>query len=152
MAYIEWQDDYATGIKVIDGQHLRIIEYINGLDDARHSGNQEAVAETLANLVDYTLSHFAFEESLMQDVGYAAFSVHVQTHDSFRERIAGYQSAFRDGQDVTEELLELLGVWLFEHIAKDDQSYVPAVKVRFPELTQSADSGWLRQKIAKFFG
>ncbi len=36
MTYIEWTDEFATGISVIDGQHKRIIHYINQLTDAQN--------------------------------------------------------------------------------------------------------------------
>jgi len=151
MAYIDWKEEYATGIKVIDGQHKRIVHYMNQLDDARKQGQDGAVKEVLDNLVDYTLSHFAFEESLMEDAGYPSAVVHAQTHESFRVMIREYQADFAKGVDVTNKLLELLGVWLIEHIAQDDNSYVPFVRNRFPELGVAADAGWLKQKIRKFF-
>ncbi len=91
MSYIIWSDDLATGINVIDSQHKRIIHYINQLTDAKSLDAPDIVGDVLMELVDYTLSHFAFEESLMDDAGYNAAAIHKRTHDAFREKIQDYQ-------------------------------------------------------------
>ena len=36
MAYLDWKDELNTGIRVIDGQHRRIVDYINQLHDIVH--------------------------------------------------------------------------------------------------------------------
>lgn len=67
---ILWTDDLNTGIDVIDRQHRRIVDYINDLELAKAKQDREAVGKVLDELVDYTLSHFAFEESLQEEAGY----------------------------------------------------------------------------------
>ena len=117
MAYIIWTDDFATGINVIDSQHKRIVHYINQLTDAQSLNEPELVTEVLINLIDYTLSHFAFEESLMEDAGYDAVATHKQSHNAFREKINNYQERHKKGEDISGELFQLLNIWLMEHIA-----------------------------------
>lgn len=151
MSYIQWSDELATGIGVIDSQHKRIIHYINQLEDARALNEPVLVSEVLIHLTDYTLSHFAFEESLMEDVGYVAASVHAKTHDSFREKISAYNRRHKDGEDVSEELSKLLNVWLIEHIANDDSSYAPYVLKNTPGINSAKKSGWLTRKLHTFF-
>jgi len=151
MAYIEWKDDYATGINVIDGQHKRIIHYINQLGDAQNLNEPELIGEVLLNLIDYTLSHFAFEESLMEDAAYDAANIHIKTHDAFRDKIAAYKKRHEAGEDITNELYELLNIWLVNHIKDDDGSYVPVVKSNIPEINGPEKQGWLKSKIQGFF-
>ena len=117
MAYIIWTDDFSTGINVIDSQHKRIIHYINQLTDAQNLKEPELLSEVLVNLIDYTFSHFAFEESLMEEAGYNAVAIHKQTHNAFREKINKYQDRHKQGEDISEELFQLLNVWLMSHIA-----------------------------------
>jgi len=64
--HIEWTEDLNTGIQVIDSQHHRIVQYINKLYDIQNTHDRKQVEQVLDELVDYTLSHFAFEESLME--------------------------------------------------------------------------------------
>ena len=151
MSYIQWSDELATGIGVIDSQHKRIIHYINQLEDARALNDTELVREVLIHLTDYTLSHFAFEESLMEDAGYVGADIHAKTHDSFRDRINEYNKRFNAGEDVSEELSKLLNVWLIEHIASDDSSYTPSVLKNIPGINSEEKKGWLSSKLHTFF-
>lgn len=69
MALLVWQDDLNIGIDVIDQQHRRIIEMLNHLHVAQASMQRAAVGEVIDEVVDYTMSHFAFEEELMEEAG-----------------------------------------------------------------------------------
>lgn len=151
MGYIIWTDDLATGINVIDSQHKRIVHYINQLTDAKDLDAPEIVGGVLAELIDYTLSHFAFEESLMEDAKYSAAAIHKRTHDAFREKIEKYQQRHQSGEDVSEELFQLLNIWLMNHIAEDDDSYVPSVKENITGINTSEKSGWIKTKVQQFF-
>ena len=67
---IKWTNDLNTEIDVIDKQHRRIVDYINDLESAHGKQDRELVRQVLDDLVDYTMSHFAFEENL-QEIGRA---------------------------------------------------------------------------------
>ena len=60
---IMWSPDLDTGIEVIDRQHQRIVEYINQLELTKNHHDRNVMKQVLDDLVDYTQSHFAFEES-----------------------------------------------------------------------------------------
>lgn len=113
---ITWQDDLDTGIDVIDQQHRRIVAMINQLAN----GAPEAAGEVIADLLDYTQSHFAFEEELMAVAGYPLTDAHRRIHDMFARRVLRYQERHRAGEDVVDELRDLLSTWLFNHIRNDD--------------------------------
>ncbi|VAW57888.1 Hemerythrin domain protein [hydrothermal vent metagenome] len=151
MSYIEWTDDFSTGIKVIDAQHKRIIHYINQLTDAQKFNEPELVGEVLLNLTDYTLSHFAFEESLMEDAQYDAISIHKKTHDSFRNKIISYQTRYHAGENISDELFQILNIWLINHIADDDNNYAPVVRKNIPNINTTDKDDWLKKKIRHFF-
>ena len=129
MAKLVWSADLDTGISVIDKQHKVIVDYINRLDDSRSSGyRKEAVAKVIDELVDYTVSHFAFEESMQEEAKYPFLKAHKRVHDLFVKRVAEYQERFRLGEDISEELHNLMFNWLFSHIQHDDADYVASVK------------------------
>lgn len=151
MAYIVWTDDFSTGIDVIDGQHKRIIDYINQLTDAQSLKDPELTGEVLINLIDYTFSHFAFEESLMDEAGYLAANIHKQTHEGFREKIKQFQQKYNEGVDVTNDLTKLLNTWLMNHIAEDDNNYAPVVKEVFKYLYLSVDTAFLYTSSQNWF-
>ena len=61
---ISWRPDLNTGIDVIDELHMRIVDYINQLEAAHEQQDRHRVGQVLDDCIDYTLSHFAFEERL----------------------------------------------------------------------------------------
>ncbi|MFP8777902.1 bacteriohemerythrin [Hydrogenophaga sp. RWCD_12] len=129
MTHLNWTTDLETGIREIDGQHKRIVEYINQLYDARDHHDRAAVGAVIDEMVDYTLSHFAFEESLMADAGYMFAGPHKKIHELFTRKVGEYRMRFDAGEDVASELHAMLSRWLFNHIRNDDRSYSDAVKV-----------------------
>lgn len=83
---IVWTNDLSTGIDVIDNQHMRIVDYINQLKDAIQQQNRLIIGRVLDELVDYTMSHFAFEESLQEAAGYLYAKPHKGVHGMFIKR------------------------------------------------------------------
>jgi hemerythrin len=153
MTALLWQEDLNTGIAVIDNQHRRIVAIVNALDDAQQRQDRRAVGEVLEELVDYTLSHFTFEEALMEDAGYEFGRPHKRLHDIFVARIRQYQTRFQAGEEVAEELKGMLSRWLFQHIRNDDRAYVDAVKRNMLRLTaDTGEGGWLALALKRFFG
>ncbi|MDR3346137.1 MAG: bacteriohemerythrin [Campylobacteraceae bacterium] len=128
MAYWDWSPSYELGINVIDKQHQRIVEYINELQDVLKTRDKERIAATIVGIADYTVSHFAFEESLMSEAGYPMLAPHKKVHEAFIQTVGKYQSAFREGNDITGQLMAELQIWLTHHILNDDKDYSPFVK------------------------
>ncbi len=134
MAKVEWSADWNTSIDVIDKQHRRIADYINQLDDSRIGGHsREDIGKVIDGLIDYTLTHFAFEENLQEEAKYPFCADHKQVHDLFSRRIEDFRSRFATGEDVAEELSNTLVAWLYHHIKNEDADYVPAVKANMPQ-------------------
>lgn len=147
---IEWTLDLNTGIEVIDKQHRRIVDYINFLEIAHEKQNREAIGQVLDDLVDYTLSHFAFEESLQEEAGYKYCKPHKRVHELFVRRVNEYQERFRLGDDVAAEIHKMLSTWLVSHIKRDDADYVDAVKTNMLGIvaekeTQGGFGSWLKR-------
>lgn len=152
MALIEWTEDLNTGIRVIDNQHQRIVEYINKLGHAQQHHSREEVGEVLDELVDYTLSHFAFEESLMEESHYAYINAHKKVHQLFVKRIADYQQRFKMNEDIAEELINTLRAWLINHIKKDDKDYcVDVLKHVQRSSAEGQRKGWFKRSLSRFF-
>ena len=141
---INWDPDLNTGIVIIDQQHMRIVEYINQLEEANGRRDIDAIGAVLDSCIDYTKSHFAFEENLQEAAGYKYCRPHKRVHDLFIRRINEYKKRFDKGEDVAGELHELLARWLITHIKQDDADYVEAVK-RNRGDTVINEKGWLKR-------
>lgn len=136
MAKFMWTEQLNIGIEVIDQQHRRIVEYINQLDDARSNNlSREEIRWLINDLVDYTISHFAFEESMQEEAKYPFFKSHKKVHELFAQRVGEFQAKFEQGEDVTKGLNSMLVTWLFNHIKRDDADYVETVKTHLQRQT-----------------
>ena len=109
------------------------------------------VKRLLDELVDYTLSHFAFEESLMEESGYAYINAHKKVHQLFVKRVADYQQRFKMNEDIAEELINTLRAWLINHIRNDDKDYSGDVLKNMQTVSTPRD-GWLKRSLSRFFG
>jgi hemerythrin len=152
MAHIQWSDDLNTNISVIDSQHKRIVSYINNLEDVKDKNDRAVEEQVLNELVDYTLSHFAFEESLMEDAGYGFINGHKRVHQLFVKRVSDFMQRFKLGEDITEELLTVLKAWLINHIKSDDNDYAAIVRKNLGNMDARKGDGWLTKSVKKFFG
>ncbi|NOZ10792.1 MAG: bacteriohemerythrin [Gammaproteobacteria bacterium] len=146
MTFWVWDSSLSIGIEVIDDQHRSIVDYINELDVAYRGKDRERVTEVISGLVDYTITHFAFEESLMEKAGYPLLDSHKKGHEKFTARIAGYKDKHDRGADVTRQLMLELQRWLEIHIRNDDHDYAPYAKKILGK------NGWLNKTLRKFFG
>jgi hemerythrin len=107
------------------------VNYINELCDAMHcvgSEKHETLVHVLDDLVDYTESHFSFEEAMLEDAGYPLLNAHKKMHELFIMRLNSYIRRFKAGEDITVELRDTLARWLINHIKTTDGSYVEYVK------------------------
>lgn len=152
MAYMQWTEDLETGIHVIDEQHKRIISYINELDHASHTGSAAEVQHVLEGLLDYTVTHFEFEEELQAKAGYPFLKAHQRVHEIFMKRIAAFRERANNGEDIIPELLSMLRVWLASHIKGDDRDYVESVKAVLGGAEAGESQGWVGAMVKKFFG
>lgn len=151
MAYMEWTQDLESGIPVIDAQHKRIVDYINELSTACQTGNEKETQNVIEGLLDYTITHFQFEEDLQEKAGYPFLKAHRRIHEIFMKKVAAIRERSAKGEDIAYELLDLLNGWLVSHIKSEDRDYVESVKA----LTDSGDqevAGWVSTTIKKLFG
>lgn len=153
MAYMHWSSDLDTGIEDIDKQHQRIVDYLNELDSANGTGDRNATNHVLNELVDYTQTHFAFEEGLLERAGYPFLRAHRRVHDIFAQRVADFRKRAAGGENVAPEVLSMLKVWLTNHIKGDDADYADSVRKTLGiELAKTRTTGgWLGTALHKLF-
>ncbi|MDR2838993.1 MAG: bacteriohemerythrin [Azonexus sp.] len=147
---IHWTHDLDTGIDVIDHQHRRIVDFVNDLEAAQIMGDKARIKSVVDDCVDYTISHFAFEESLQKEAGYPYWKPHKKVHELFARKVGEFQQRMELGDDVAEELHNMLARWLVNHIKHDDADYVSSVKATLapePEKppVEEKKPGWFKR-------
>lgn len=149
-------EEFLTGIEPVDQQHQRLVDMVAQLEDVRKTAypnkdqKHEAVGGIVSEMIDYTIRHFAFEESLMQDAQYKFYSAHKRIHELLIKRAGEYKERWVSGEDIADELYDVLKRWLFNHILNDDKAYASAVKWNMGVL-DSKDSGWLNHLLQRIF-
>ncbi|WP_182639124.1 bacteriohemerythrin [Acinetobacter baumannii] len=143
--------EYNTGIDVIDEQHKRILDYINEIDDVKDDEDRRRIKDVLDNIIDYTQSHFTFEESLQEEADYKYRVPHKRVHDLFIKKIELYRERFEMGHTIEAELQEILAKWLINHIQHDDADYVGAVKENMMGIIREKEKKKGKNWFARFF-
>ena len=128
MAFKQWTQDLETGIHEIDEQHKLIIGYINKVNDAAKSGNEEKLEEVLEGLLEFTITHFELEEELMEKAGYPFLKAHAMMHETLMKRLADLRMrAINKQENIASELQTFLESYLSNHVMNSDHDYVESV-------------------------
>jgi hemerythrin-like metal-binding protein len=127
-----WNQSYATGNADIDAQHKQLFVIMDELQEAMKTGQSKAIlGRTLGKLVDYTVKHFAFEQSLLRQEGYPETDAHRLIHEHFTARIKKLKADHDSGAlGVGVELMGTLQTWLADHIKRTDMKYAKELGFR----------------------
>jgi hemerythrin len=128
MNYLNWDKSYELGISVIDKQHKRIVGYINELHFALAINDKNKASSVIEGVIEYTASHFSFEEALMKEAGYPMIDTHKKIHEAFAKTAEKYQKAINSGYDVTKMFMSELEIWFTHHVLGDDMDFKEDVK------------------------
>jgi hemerythrin len=137
--FVEWTDNLSVGIEEIDEQHKILVNLINRLFDETvlHQATTNVIEEILHELVEYTVIHFAVEESLFRIFHYPGTESHTRHHDELKAQVLDIQKKIQRGEaTVNNELLMFLKKWLENHIISEDKLYGPFL------LKQGVKSSW----------
>lgn len=121
-----WNDNFATGIALIDEQHRQLVHLINKLASHLSRGSSDIqMNEVFEELVAYADYHFRTEEQIWQPrfQGDTWFMEHKRSHDSFLPKAQQIQSRLQGAafEKVLEEVLKFLVNWLVFHILDNDR-------------------------------
>jgi hemerythrin len=125
MALISWSERMSVGVERIDKQHRQLIDLVNSLHAEMLAGRGlQALNEVFGDLIHYTKTHFAMEETLFRNHGYPQAQAHKQEHDELTEKAVALQREVSSGRAaLTLPTMNFLKDWLSNHILKTDMGY-----------------------------
>ncbi|MBF0160581.1 MAG: bacteriohemerythrin [Magnetococcales bacterium] len=124
-----WSDRMKIGLQEVDRQHRRLVDLINEIYAALKSGDSRRALDTvLPELLQYTQTHFQFEEKMFDQYGYPDSVKHKEMHKKLIAKVVSMVERLQQGEDVAMELLGLLKSWLTDHILKTDAQYAPFMR------------------------
>lgn len=121
--FFSWKPEYNVNHPAIDRQHQRLCALMNELFAAMSEGKgRTAIGGVLKGLVDYTRTHFSFEEQEMARAGYTGLAQHKEYHRKLLQQVDEYVRQWEAGQSVMAvDLSEFLKKWLLDHIGQNDR-------------------------------
>lgn len=140
--FISWSDELSVGLQEIDEQHKILINLINRLfnEAILHKADKTIISAILEELVQYTIVHFAVEESLFRIFDYPDAETHQVHHDKLKQEVSSFQKKFAGGAVIDIELMNFLRKWLTHHIMMDDKKYTPFF------LEKGLKAKWTKQR------
>ncbi len=123
MTILEWSDGLSIGVRELDEQHKRLIEYINLLHDAVQQGEKrQGVEKLLEDLVRYTEFHFSTEEKYMYQYLYVSRLAHKEGHEHLLFQVRQLQQDLHKAAGPVQwNDLDFLKEWLLDHILHADK-------------------------------
>jgi len=127
---LTWDSSYSVGVKELDDQHKKMIDFINDLEQALGiADNRDVIVGVLNGLVSYTKDHFATEELYFKKFDYDKTDAHIKEHVDLIAEVEQLVYQFEIGETIDiKKVLDFLKTWLIEHILGADQEYVNCFK------------------------
>lgn len=98
MARLEWNNRLPVNVREIDAQHKKLVDMVNGLQDAMKAGKAETILlRIVEEMKQYAASHFGLEERYMRDNGYPEYLTHKSEHDKFVTKVIQVEKTARLG-------------------------------------------------------
>jgi hemerythrin len=122
MSLIEWRPEFSVGNAAVDHEHRELIQLINNVHAAIGSGaDRDQLASGLGEIYAQIAAHFALEEKMMRDAGYAEFDPHKADHESLLDQLSDIINSVEIGNRLdNRDLSSRLNHWFTEHFATHD--------------------------------
>ena len=119
---LEWKDYFSLGIAEVDFEHREMIDLINRLYASMRAGaGADEVQEFLAEVHARIAAHFALEERLMRQMGYAELGPHKDDHERLLDDILNIiDDCATDGRFDPDDLARRLDHWFTDHFKTFD--------------------------------
>jgi hemerythrin len=156
---LTWSEEFATGSKLVDLQHQRLIENINALE-ALLSGPPPARAacdQLVSFLEKYVNTHFKFEEICMESYRCPAHAQNKREHAAFLDVFTQFKQRYlAEGSrpEVLRSLHHAATKWIAHHILTVDIQLKGCMGIHLarpahrPEPAAVGDANALRQPAA----
>lgn len=127
--YFKWRDDFSTGIESIDNQHKHLLEVGSRIYDLAELNDgvdhYDEIMEILAELKEYTIYHFGYEEKLMVQHGFEHYESHKFQHYFVMKKLDKFEKEDIDNRqnETILNLVQFIFDWVTNHILKEDMLY-----------------------------
>lgn len=130
LRHLEWKPEWLSSNKIIDEQHLSLLDYTNSLMFLSVSGHsKEDIAEQLESLMLQIKKHFKYEELFLEDIQYPEIDKHIAEHIRLVDEFSRMRLAYLKGSIKLDDVFDfLLNELIKNHIVLDDIKYFSYIK------------------------
>lgn len=123
----QFESRFCVGIEQVDREHQQLVDIAGRVYDGlarQDAAAFDAARAGIAELLDYTATHFASEEALMESNGYPGLEAHRVLHRHLLSQARDMEMRAEFGEQyVPVELSQFLYNWLVNHILSEDMKF-----------------------------
>jgi len=125
--YLKWNESCSTGVEKFDEQHKKLLKLLNKLlGSIKEREEKSGMGPLLKDLFFFAVSHFNYEEDVMERFGYEHFDEHKKEHDKIKLMVGRlHQNYLAGNMPETIEILEVITRWFEDHLKNTDMKYGP---------------------------
>jgi len=122
MSLLNWKPEYSIGIDSMDDEHRQMIQLINELHaELQARRDVDSIEQFLGDTHTAIAMHFALEERVMREAGYAEYDAHKEDHEDLLDQIRDMMDIFdQDAEAGFRVLSERLSDWFLNHFGTFD--------------------------------
>ncbi len=127
MTQYKWDTSYAVHVKQLDTDHKKLFLLTNTLFNAiQRKESADTLQELMEKLEDYSITHFEYEEALMEMHNVPDLVEQQQEHRKFVQKLHVFRQHYPDQPAATSlPMLRFLNEWFIKHISQLDKKYTP---------------------------
>lgn len=119
-----WTDKYLLNIDQIDQQHKVFFELWD--KEIKQVNMQDHIQLTcvIEKLVDYSKSHFKYEEEMLREIDYKDIEKHIAQHKFFIQKVNNLKQELNYNNPLLfEKTAVFMKKWFLNHIIQSDKKY-----------------------------
>ncbi len=125
MPFLDWNPDFALGVKALDIHRIAYIETLNEFyTTVMKNPSQTEAGRLLRKLAEQTQAYHSAEEKMLESIQYARLAQHRQQHREFAVKISEFESRHAQGDRAASvQVPRFLIEWLYKHMLCEDFLY-----------------------------
>lgn len=118
MHKIDRFDEVCLGIKELDDQHIKVLEFYNSIMKSKEKNSEHELMDNILKLIEHWKAHFKYEEDLMEQYKYSCFAEHKKEHDKIMDDVSNIEKMYSKGFKFVIDFVSVrLNLWIDEHIS-----------------------------------
>ena len=122
MSLLQWKPEFAVGIDSVDFEHEQMIRLINEIyEEMKTRRDADSIEQFMGDVLFAISAHFALEERIMREAGYAEYDAHKEDHEELLDQVRDLMDQFvSDPEQGFKLLQDRLSNWFEKHFATFD--------------------------------